>query len=102
MASEIIASTVLISLALAFYTTGVWSERLSGRLKAWPLIYFWGGLVFDTAGTGLMFEMVGRVGTDIPSLTGVIAILFMLVHAIWATVVLIRKDEKSIMCLEVI
>jgi uncharacterized repeat protein (TIGR03987 family) len=28
--------------------------------------------------------------------TGVIAILLMMIHAIWATVVLIRKDEKMI------
>ncbi|MGW8226875.1 MAG: HsmA family protein, partial [Anaerolineales bacterium] len=27
---------------------------------------------------------------------GVIAILLMLVHAIWATVVLLRKDERAI------
>jgi len=96
MTSEMIISTILISLALVFYSIGVWSEKLAGRLKGWHLIFFWCGLVFDTTGTGIMLEMAGGIGPDIHSLTGLLAILLMLVHAIWATVVLIRKDEKAI------
>jgi uncharacterized repeat protein (TIGR03987 family) len=91
-----IVSTILISLALVFYSIGVWSERLAGRLKAWHLIFFWGGLIFDTTGTGMMLEMAGGIKPDIHSLTGVLAILLMLIHAVWATVVLIRKNEKAI------
>jgi len=52
--------------------------------------------VFDTAGTGMMFEMAGGIGTDIHSVTGVIAIVLMLVHAIWATAVLASKNERAI------
>jgi uncharacterized repeat protein (TIGR03987 family) len=89
-------STILITLALVFYSIGVWSERFAGRLKAWHLIFFWGGLVFDTTGTGMMMEMAGRLAFDIHSVTGVLAILLMVIHAVWATVVLIRKDEKAI------
>jgi uncharacterized repeat protein (TIGR03987 family) len=33
---------------------------------------------------------------NIHGLTGLIAILLMLVHAVWASVVLARKDEKAI------
>ena len=40
--------------------------------------------------------MAGRIGADIHSVTGILAILLMFVHAIWATVVLVRKDEKAI------
>jgi uncharacterized repeat protein (TIGR03987 family) len=43
-----------------------------------------------------MFEMAGRIGVDIHSITGLLAILLMLIHAIWATIVLIRKNEKAI------
>jgi uncharacterized repeat protein (TIGR03987 family) len=46
---------IVINLALVFYSIGVWSERFSGRLKAWHLIFFWLGLVCDTWGTGMMF-----------------------------------------------
>ena len=96
MSSELIISTILISLALLFYSIGVWSERLAGRLKGWHLIFFWVGLVFDTTGTGMMFEMAGSISADIHSVTGGLAILLMLIHAIWATVVLVLKNEKAI------
>jgi uncharacterized repeat protein (TIGR03987 family) len=89
-------STILITLALVFYTIGVWAERLAGRLKAWHLIFFWGGLVFDTTGTAIMMEMAGGIGFDIHGVTGVLAILLMVIHAVWATVVLVRKDERAI------
>ncbi|MFC2056708.1 HsmA family protein [Chloroflexota bacterium] len=36
------------------------------------------------------------IGTDVHSITGLLAILLMLIHAIWATIVLVRKDEKAI------
>jgi len=87
---------IFITLALVFYSVGVWSERLAGRLKKWHLLFFWSGLVFDTTGTGLMFDMSGGLGFNIHSITGIVAILLMLIHAIWATVVLVRKNEKAI------
>jgi uncharacterized repeat protein (TIGR03987 family) len=90
------AAVIAINLALLLYSIGVWSERFSGRLKAWHLAFFWGGLTFDTWGTGLMFDMAGRLSFDVHGLTGVVAILLMLVHALWATVVLLRKDEDLI------
>ena len=60
------------------------------------LSIFWGGLVFDTMGTAIMMEVAGGIGFDIHGLTGVLAIFLMFVHAIWATVVLVRKNEKAI------
>jgi uncharacterized repeat protein (TIGR03987 family) len=91
------APMLIISLALVFYSIGVWSERLQGRLKPWHLAFFWLGLVFDTWGTGLMIDMAGGLTFDIHGVTGVIAILLMLVHAVWATLVLLQKDEKAIL-----
>lgn len=96
MPGQVLLSLILITMALVFYTIGVWSERLAGRLKAWHLIFFWGGFVFDTIGTGVMMELAGGLTFDLHGVTGVIAILLMLVHAIWATVVLLRKDERAI------
>jgi uncharacterized repeat protein (TIGR03987 family) len=96
MPTIVVASTILITLALVFYSIGVWSERFAGRLKGWHLIFFWGGLLFDTIGTGMMLEMAGGLGLDIHSVTGVAAILLMIVHAVWATVVLARRDEQAI------
>ncbi len=87
---------IIISLALVFYSIGVWSERYAGRLKAWHLVFFWFGLICDTWGTGLMFEMAGGLTYDLHGLTGLLAIILMFIHAVWATVVLLRKDEKLI------
>jgi uncharacterized repeat protein (TIGR03987 family) len=96
MTSEILFSAILISLALVFYSIGVWSERLAGRLKRWHLIFFWSGLIFDTTGTGIMFNVAGGLGSNVHSITGLLAIILMVIHAVWATAVLILKDERAI------
>ena len=85
---------VIITLALIFYSIGVWSERFAGVLKPWHLAFFWLGLICDTWGTGLMLDMAGGMTFDIHGLTGLLAILLMLVHAVWATVVVGGKDVK--------
>ena len=89
-------SAIIITCALLFYSIGVWSERISGRLKAWHLAFFWLGFICDTWGTGLMMEMSGGLVFDLHGTTGLIAIMLMFLHASWATVVLIRKDERWI------
>jgi uncharacterized repeat protein (TIGR03987 family) len=90
------SASIIITAALVFYSIGVWSERLSGRLKPWHLVFFVLGLICDTLGTGMMFDMVGGMTFDIHGITGLVAILLMLIHALWAFVVLIKKDEKAI------
>ncbi len=90
------SATIVITLALVFYTIGVWSERFQGRLKPWHLVFFWLGLACDTIGTGMMLDYAGGLTADVHGITGVIAILLMLVHATWATVVLFRHDERWI------
>lgn len=87
---------IVINLALVFYSIGVWSERFAGRLKVWHLVFFLLGLVFDTWGTGMMFEVADGFSFNLHGLSGVLAIVLMFVHAIWATIVLIRKDENLI------
>ena len=90
------SASIIITLALIFYSIGVWSERIAGRLKPWHLIFFVLGLICDTVGTGMMFEYVGGMAYDIHGISGLIAILLMLIHAVWASIVLIRKDENAI------
>jgi len=96
MTGEMIFAAVLISLALVFYSIGVWSERIRGRLKVWHVIFFWLGLVFDATGTVVMVRMAGGLTFDIHGVSGVLAILLMLINAVWATAVLVLKDEKAI------
>jgi len=82
--------------ALAFYSTGVWSERLASRLKPWHLAMFWLGFACDTTGTETMRRIAGRLRFTFHGVTGAIALLLMLVHAAWATVVLVRGEERGI------
>jgi len=89
-------ASIIMAAALFFYSIGVWGERIVGRLKWWHLLFFVLGLVCDTWGTGMMIEMVGGLTFDIHGITGVLAIALMIVHAIWALIVLVKKDEKSI------
>lgn len=91
----IVTSSVLITLALIFYSIGVWAERFARYLKAWHLIYFWMGFLFDIAGTFTMHLIAqGKFDITAPhTLTGQIALWCMLVHAIWATRV-VRGDSE--------
>jgi len=89
-------ASIIITLALVFYSIGVWGERISGRLKPWHLVFFILGLICDTWGTGMMMDMAGGLTTDIHGITGLIAILLMFIHAVWAAVTLIRNDESAL------
>jgi uncharacterized repeat protein (TIGR03987 family) len=92
---------IFITLALISYSVGVWSEKIQGKLKVWHLMFFYLGLVFDVTGTSIMGRMAGKIDIikfilDFHSITGVIAIILMFVHAFWATIVLIKKDDVMI------
>jgi uncharacterized repeat protein (TIGR03987 family) len=96
MNREVTIAIVTISLALVFYTLGVWSEKFAGRLRLGHLVFFWVGLVFDTTGTTLMSEIAGGWKVNFHGITGFLAILLMLSHALWATVVFIGRDEDKL------
>ena len=93
----IILSSILITLALVFYSTGIWAERLARFLKPWHVVMFWIGFAFDVSGTLFMHKMAeGKFDLlDSHTLTGQIALWLMLGHALWATIV-IRKGIEPL------
>ena len=92
----LIYAIVSISLAFVFYSIGVWSEKIQGNLKKWHASIFWTGLVFDTLGTTLMGKIANEGFVfNFHGVTGGLAIILMLFHAIWATSVLIRNDPAK-------
>jgi uncharacterized repeat protein (TIGR03987 family) len=92
----LVYAVISINLALLFYTIGVWSEKKQGELKVWHLVVFWIGLVFDTLGTTLMSKIAGEgFSINFHSITGFLAIVLMLFHALWATIVLKNNNEKA-------
>lgn len=90
-------AVIVINLALVFYSIGVWAERIQGRLKVWHAVFFWLGLVCDTWGTSIMIDFARGMQYDIHGVSGVLAIALMFIHAVWATVVLLRRDERMIL-----
>ena len=88
---------VFINIACLLYTVGVWTERIQRRLKWWHTFFFWSGLVSDGIGTSAMGILAGSMFRfTFHGITGNLAIALMLFHALWATIVLIRKDERLI------
>jgi len=97
MTHYMILSITLITLALIFYSLGVWAERLVHYLKAWHVFAFWIGFSFDISGTLSMTNLSkGSFNLmEIHTLTGQIALWLMLIHAIWATIVVLKGSEKA-------
>lgn len=102
MSGILIFSILTISLALVFYTIGVWSERKSSALRMWHVIILWMGLIFDITGT-LSMVMIARSGTTstsavsstIHGVSGAAALVLIAFHVLWATVVLGKQDGKK-------
>jgi len=97
MPIKVILSSILITLALIFYSLGIWSERIARYLKTWHVIAFWLGFIFDISGTYAMHLLATKPFNilDIHTLTGQIALWLMLIHASWATWVVRKGSEKA-------
>ena len=91
------AAAILITLALLFYSLGVWAERIARYLRGWHVVSFWTGFIFDVSGTLAMHQMAtGPFDILEPhTFTGQLALWLMLAHAIWATIV-VRKQQESL------
>lgn len=96
MPRELIVPAILMSLALVFYSAGVWGERLQRYLHTWHVVAFWLGLTFDFIASELMVRLLpGALGWDVHLYTGAAALLLMAGHAVWATVVRMRGSESA-------
>ena len=103
MPKLLIPAIIFITLALIFYTNSVWSKHSFGILKKKHVIKYWCDLVCYSLGTYTMSRIVasgtdkGIIPTDllIHQSTGMLAIILMLIHAVWATIVLNKGIEKA-------
>ncbi|CEO23735.1 HsmA family protein [Paraclostridium sordellii] len=102
MSTKLIFAIITITLALVFYTVGVFSERKAKKLKKSHVVIFYLGLICDTTGTSLMSQIaksgninISSTAQTIHGVTGTIAILLMLFHAVWATWVIYKNDEEK-------
>ncbi|MEG1553617.1 MAG: HsmA family protein [Rikenellaceae bacterium] len=93
----LIAAIVTISLALVFYTFGVWGERFQKGLKLWHVVAFMLGVTCDVTGTVLMIHIakVTSASNEIHTITGFIAIVLMSVNAFWALWAYSKGSQKA-------
>ena len=89
------ATILLMGAALCLYSVGVWAVVITKRLRPWQLGFFWGGFLADGAGTELMRRVAGGFHWTLHTVTGAAALALMLVHALWASGVLFRGDERA-------
>jgi uncharacterized repeat protein (TIGR03987 family) len=101
----LLPAIILITLALVFYSIGIWAERIQRELKPWHAVFFGLGLAADASGTWLMTlisdagesssEGAGGILIAIMGVTGAIALALMAIHLVWAIVVLVRNQESE-------
>lgn len=91
-----VTASIVMGIALLFYTLGVWTEKIHGRLTFWHLGLFALGLLCDTWGTGIMFRISDGISFSFHGIAGLVAIVLMFLHAIWASIVLFNKEERKI------
>lgn len=103
MPKLLIPAIIIITGALVFYTIGVWAEQRAKVLKKKHVVIFYLGLICDTLGTFTM-SRIAAAGSDtsithlqlmIHQFTGTLAIVLMLIHAVWATFVIIKGSDKA-------
>lgn len=101
----LLPAIILITSALVFYSIGVWSEHIQRVLKWWHAGFFALGLLCDATGTFLMSRIaasgevdasgVGAALNAIMAVTGAAALLLMVIHLVWALIVLVRDSEAQ-------
>ena len=96
MPTIVLYALIYFTLALIFYSVGVWAERIKKMLKPWHLIFFWMGLIADTLGTAYVKEQVGTVIYNFHSITGILGLLLMFIHTVWATYIVIVSNPKQL------
>ena len=96
--NEIAKVMCIMTLTLLGYTLGVQFEQRVEKKKPLHLVLLWAGFCMNAVGFGLLTKMISGSSGFAPGLCrfmGIAALTILMVHAIWATAVLVLKEEKS-------
>ncbi len=85
---------IFFTLALLFYSVGIWSDFFAKQLKKWHLVMFFLGVVTDSLGTNFMYLHVGHLIFTAHSVAGFLGLTLMVFHCGWAFFVLKNNDAK--------
>jgi len=96
MTPLLLTAVILFTVAMVFYTWGVWAEKRAQLLKPWHVYMFACGVGIDTLATVLTYMVVGGLVWTPHSIMGFISLGLMAVHFVWAIVVIRRGDEHAL------
>jgi uncharacterized repeat protein (TIGR03987 family) len=94
MSELVFFGAILFTLALFFYSIGIWSDFVGKQLKYWHLIMFLLGVITDSLGTWFMYLHVGHLIFTAHSISGFLGLALMVFHSIWAFFVLLNNNPS--------
>lgn len=91
-----IIAVVLFTVALVLYSTGIWADFFAKRLKLWHVWVFFFGVLVDVIATALTYLSIGGLVFTAHSIIGFISLALMLLHFLWAVMVIRRGNERAL------
>jgi uncharacterized repeat protein (TIGR03987 family) len=96
MTPLLLTAVLLFTIAMVFYTWGIWAEKLAGRLKRWHVYMFACGVSVDVLATISSYIVVGGLVWTPHSIMGFISLGLMMIHFVWAIRVIERGEEHAL------
>ncbi|WP_057830046.1 HsmA family protein [Colwellia sp. TT2012] len=92
MTPLILSGAIFFTLALIFYSIGIWNDYYHKKLKMWHLTMFGLGVITDTIGTIMMYLHVGHLIFTAHSISGFLGLFLMIFHFCWAFIAIRNND----------
>ncbi len=92
MTTLILLGAIFFTLALLFYSIGIWSDFIHKQLKPWHIKMFALGVFTDSLGTLFMYLHVGHLIFNAHSISGFIGLFLMIFHFCWGLYVIKNKQ----------
>lgn len=96
MTPLLLTAVILFTIAMVFYTWGVWAEKRVRRLRPRHVYLFACGVSADAFATILTYIAIGGLAWTPHSIMGFISLGLMAIHFIWAVLVIRRGDERAL------
>ena len=83
---DMIVALVMLVAALVFYSIGVWTEHVRGKVRFTDLLFILIGLVCQAVATGFLhgINSISELVDESHLLLGILCILIILFHVFWA------------------
>ena len=92
MTPLILTGAIFFTLALIFYSVGIWNDYVHKKLKKWHIVMFGCGVITDTIATLCMYFHVGHLIFTAHSIAGFLGLFLMIFHFSWAFIAIRNND----------